>query len=1655
MPELKRPRGPREEAHFPSLWGWNRLLRKLLYVMQGLNVLLENLMKRPTEARDLHPPRHRLPDPEEERAPAPRTPTRTTSEASWERMSLNSELLQASPGSSQGDVTQLLEEMKEIVGPPPKCGHGRLCRLFLSRTAKNNRRLFWRCPMDRQGQCSTFQWCNRQPLRPDLDHLEEPSPQPMRRGAPSSSTTPQVPPLPRRCPHRNISRAGTNAFKIMEKCLDCNRTLVDEPTPLGMEKAQKRREQKDQKSLYITRLTRQHPGAQYQEGYPPPRYPIYQEDMNNLTPAMAHRLQQYPTALVDHILKAYKASISYTEELYVSHTDDLFQESYQVDRLMEIMEKMKYRKKTIMLNDLYLLNDQAIYCDLGKEFKGHFELMADQNDIYLDPGSLEMPTQRAITERAGRSFKEVLSKTLMEAGCSSWDEWHLIVDEVNATMNRLSNKSGFSPIQRMLGYSPRLPGGIFQGGEGSIGVMSRYHAGDAQVQRSTDIRTQAAVAFHQVECEQALKHSVYAGPKRFYDYEVGQTVYFWRKGMERQKKDSPAFWHGPGKVILTDLPNTIWVSYRGTLVKAAPEHLRPITNDEKFQFMDFLTDIVNTQKEIQNHKIRNYIILDEKPPAIENAPLPEQEEDRDRPDEEEPPPPKKPRYRIEGKTAETEVEFKPEEREPALEGDLDHPEPMSMSPRMDDYTPTEPGDQDPHEERERRMIEDEDNHKASERPTSPRSTPVIRERVEDPEPPVKRIRTEALELLYQELVRLRPQKGKEIVLNKLPAKKKEKFLKAILKEVTNNLSSGTTTFFKSKDKKVTNQPLSERFLQLAKKHSQGGYLLFYYHQDLETSDHKQDITIAGWKSYKLKRCTVNTLSAECQSMLQGIGNLHWHRFLLAELFDVNLQIDKWESQLASFPFVAATDSKSLYDTMTKCRNTSAHIDDKRTGIDLTILKRRVEQLHPYKLRRRVPLLRFTVVYMAFANTSALASSTCRTQPPGRRPAKPAFFREAGESECADVCRAIKTTDKKGIYLAEHVDDSLDTPEIDEADSEYEVLMAAAEELGLDPATSAPDEEIFEESDAKEILATMVRDHVQGKGRGKSGGKRTFQQAGASKEVQLLESDEALFIHFLEMHQQQKRSRAMEQKRDSIPQWRRLALRLLLMIRQMMISLVSNRLHMSGPPGMRTRLVVNELENMSESDLEVSQEHLQEELEQRRLEDFSLVSGGKGKKTQGYIPEPAAPKTPERPKWEPPSPVMSPSMDSNQRPPLCHCHLTTTLQISRKEGYHFHRQFWTCPRWETTKSCGFFMWTKDQPFWSPSPNKKGVIPLLPTADPQTAKYPMQMDPKICPHYNVTKAGSNGWIEQTRCIDCQTILERKQRTKPASAASSHQDSAIPGDQQAWEEFQEFKQFCQMQRRRQIFDLTLGDDLLSKQSQESAQRYPPGLVNTILKSYAQSINRPEKELYFILAADIISLDRQVDEHYYTSEETAEIFAEGEDLIPALDAPFYGSQENEFTIQAKEHLPEGDWKFWTRTDLQADKYQTTKGDGPHFNLVDYRLTFNLETKELIKLESVSDLNSEDLEKALESENQNIEETMTLSSWLEGLTELRDQLRRPDIRGLIDLSEEAPPTQDELGEFERKQLSANMPSALPIRLANNQLQNLAQSCHRLDWSVR
>ena len=220
-----------------------------------------------------------------------------------------------------------------------------------------------------------------------------------------------------------------------------------------------------------------------------------------------------------------------------------------------------------------------LYVDLGREFLGSFEIGAEQESTIVEPSSLEMPTQRGITERAGRNFKEVFSRTMQQYACQDEEEWRQLVDVANMTCNRLMNKSGYSPIQRVLGYSARIPGGALSGGANDLATMS-LRAGDLQVQRAAEMRLAAARAFHEADCSQALKNALHAGPRQRIDYEVGQTVYFWRKGMEGAKKNAPEYWRGPCRVILTSPPNTIWVNYRGYIVKAAPEHLRLASEEE-------------------------------------------------------------------------------------------------------------------------------------------------------------------------------------------------------------------------------------------------------------------------------------------------------------------------------------------------------------------------------------------------------------------------------------------------------------------------------------------------------------------------------------------------------------------------------------------------------------------------------------------------------------------------------------------------------------------------------------------------------------------------------------------------------------------------------------------------------------------------------------------------------------------------------------------------------------------------------------------------------------------------------------------------------------------------------------------------------------------
>ena len=251
---------------------------------------------------------------------------------------------------------------------------------------------------------------------------------------------------------------------------------------------------------------------------------------------------------------------------------------------------------------------RKLLCDLGKEFQKQFETAAEADGTELLPSSLETPEQRGFVERNGQLFKEMFYKTIEQTNCSTWDEWYQTLDLVVSMKNRLLSRGKFSPAQRVFGYQQRIPGGLMSEGGADLAVQSRQ-AGDQQVARAMEIRELAAQAFHEVDCQQAIRAAATHGPRPHYAYETGQAVYFWRRGTDPARRSANSFWHGPARVVATQLPTTVWLSYNHHLVKASPEKLRPASEEEFFSLSGWLEGISNAKKQFETGEIKGMIDL--------------------------------------------------------------------------------------------------------------------------------------------------------------------------------------------------------------------------------------------------------------------------------------------------------------------------------------------------------------------------------------------------------------------------------------------------------------------------------------------------------------------------------------------------------------------------------------------------------------------------------------------------------------------------------------------------------------------------------------------------------------------------------------------------------------------------------------------------------------------------------------------------------------------------------------------------------------------------------------------------------------------------------------------------------------------------------------
>ena len=103
---------------------------------------------------------------------------------------------------------------------------------------------------------------------------------------------------------------------------------------------------------------------------------------------------------------------------------------------------------------------EIIVCDPGGEFQGYFAEMASSFGAAILPTDARTPWQNGRTERAGKEWNRHLKYARHREEPHTEAELTMLGQLCSAARNRYMNRSGYSPIQRVFGFSTRLPASL-------------------------------------------------------------------------------------------------------------------------------------------------------------------------------------------------------------------------------------------------------------------------------------------------------------------------------------------------------------------------------------------------------------------------------------------------------------------------------------------------------------------------------------------------------------------------------------------------------------------------------------------------------------------------------------------------------------------------------------------------------------------------------------------------------------------------------------------------------------------------------------------------------------------------------------------------------------------------------------------------------------------------------------------------------------------------------------------------------------------------------------------------------------------------------------------------------------------------------------------
>eukprot|EP00438_Fugacium_kawagutii_P008061 Skav219569 [mRNA] locus=scaffold3203:12014:25029:+ [translate_table: standard] len=222
--------------------------------------------------------------------------------------------------------------------------------------------------------------------------------------------------------------------------------------------------------------------------------------------------------------------------------------------------------------------ERGVFADRAKYFFKEFSEAMAAEGCYFDTAAKASPWQIGQVERHGDIWKNVLKRLVWAEQLAGKEMMIHATSATNQAKNSLARKSGFSPMQWVLGRSIRLPADLTDDAEAvRLGALALSTVPTSRFYMKSKLRFAAREAFVKTSNSEALKRAELSrGP-----FPIGSYVFYYDAA---DKLPGPACWRGVARVIGSEGSHTIWLSHRGLLLAVSPEHLSHAFDDEVKQW---------------------------------------------------------------------------------------------------------------------------------------------------------------------------------------------------------------------------------------------------------------------------------------------------------------------------------------------------------------------------------------------------------------------------------------------------------------------------------------------------------------------------------------------------------------------------------------------------------------------------------------------------------------------------------------------------------------------------------------------------------------------------------------------------------------------------------------------------------------------------------------------------------------------------------------------------------------------------------------------------------------------------------------------------------------------------------------------------------------